>query len=70
MRTDLLSQTAAVLLRDSLRHRHGGHTARLRAADLPSGRVTRLCQVLGDLSGFPRAGLSDDDQDLVVVNGL
>lgn len=68
--THLLSQTAAVLLRHSLGHRHGGDTTGLRTANLPSGGVTRLCQVLSNLSGLTRTRLSDDDQNLVVVNSL
>lgn len=66
----LLSQTAAVLLRDPLGHRHSSHTTGLRAADLPPGGVTGLRQVLSDLCGFPRSRLSDHNQDLVIVNSL
>lgn len=66
----LLAQTAAVLLRHSLGHRHGGHSAGLRAANLPPRGVPGLRQVLSDLGGLPRAGFPDDNQDLVVVDGL
>lgn len=41
--THLLSQTATILLRDSLGHRHGGDTTGLRTTNLPPGGVTRLC---------------------------
>lgn len=68
--THFLAQTAAVLLRDSLGHRHGGYATRLRAADLPPGGVTRLRQVLSDLGGLTGPRLSDNNQDLVVMNGL
>lgn len=68
--THFLSQTAAVLLRDSLGDGHGGDTTGLRAADLPSGGVTCFCQVLRDLRGLTRARLSNDDENLVVVNSL
>lgn len=66
----LLAQTAAVLLRHSLGHRHGGHTAGLRAADLPPHGIPGLRQVLGDLCGLSRAGFPNNNQDLVVVDGL
>ena len=66
----LLSETATVLLRDSLGHRHGGYTTRLRAADLSPGGVTRLRQVLSDLCGLTGPRLSNNNQDLVVMDGL
>lgn len=68
--THFLAQTAAVLLRDSLGHRHGGYATRLRAADLPPGGVTRLRQVLSDLGGLTRTRFSDYNQDLIIVDGL
>ena len=68
--THFLAQTAAVLLRDSLGHRHGGYTTRLRAADLPPGGVTCLRQVLSDLGGLTRTRFSNYNQDLIVVDGL
>lgn len=66
----LLTQTAPVLLGHPLGHGHGGHSTGLRAADLAPSGVAGLRQVLSDLRGLTGARLSDDDQDLIVVNGL
>ena len=66
----LLAETATVLLRDPLGHRHGGDPPGLRAADLPPGCVAGLSQVLSDLRGLSGARLSHHDQDLIVVDSL
>lgn len=68
--THLLAETATVLFRDSLGHGHGCHTTGLSAADLPPSGVACLGQVLSDLGGFPRASLSNNNQDLVIVDSL
>eukprot|EP00982_Pelagococcus_subviridis_P007731 30718-Pelagococcus_subviridis.AAC.4 len=56
---------------DSSRHAHRGDPSGLRAPDLRVAlRETSLPHVLRDLRRLPRAGLADDDDDLVVLHGL
>uniref|UniRef100_A0A8R7K0H9 Uncharacterized protein n=1 Tax=Triticum urartu TaxID=4572 RepID=A0A8R7K0H9_TRIUA len=68
---DLVPELDAQLLRHPRRHAHGRHAPRLRARDLlPLGRVPSLVEVLRYLRGLAGAGLSDDDQHLVLLDGL
>ena len=56
---DLLSQIAAELLGDALRHTHRRDAPRLRAADHAATRQAHLGHVLRHLSGFATTGLAD-----------
>ncbi len=52
-RSHLLSKPAPDLFSNALCNTHGGHTPRLRAAYLASGRVPCLGKVLRHLGCFP-----------------
>mmetsp|Transcript_6507 Transcript_6507/g.18711 ORF Transcript_6507/g.18711 Transcript_6507/m.18711 type:complete len:883 (-) Transcript_6507:1046-3694(-) len=66
----LLPQLAPHLLGNTGRDRHSSDAAGLCASDAPSFAVPRLMQILRNLSGFTRAGLADNDQDLVFGDSL
>lgn len=67
----LVAQLHPHLLSHTSRHTHGCYTSRLRAPDLLAvlGEAG-LVQVLGDLRGLAGAGLSFNDEHLVILDGL
>mmetsp|Transcript_59581 Transcript_59581/g.172567 ORF Transcript_59581/g.172567 Transcript_59581/m.172567 type:complete len:262 (-) Transcript_59581:1302-2087(-) len=68
--TDLLAQTTAELLCDALRNRHGSHAPWLCTTDDSTRSIPGLGHVLSDLGRLAAAGLANDNEHLVVMDGL
>ena len=66
---DFVAVGHAELFGDTLRDREGGDAARLGATDQAVLAIAGIDEELGDLSGFARAGLTRDHDDLVVLDG-
>lgn len=67
----LVADLDAHLVGDARGDGHGGDAAGLRAADLePAAGVAGLVEVLRELGGLAGAGLADDDEDLVPLDGV
>ena len=70
MATHFLTKSATELFRDSLGDGHRGNTPWLGAADLALDRVAGLGEVLRYLRCLTGTSLTDDNQNLVVMNCL
>lgn len=57
------------LLANTLRNRHSSDTTRLRASDYAEPTVPVFIQELRELSGLPRTGLTDHDDDYTWWSG-
>ena len=66
---DFLPEAAPDLFGDALGDRHGGDSTRLRAANLEPVGVPRFGEVLRHLRRLARAGVADNDEDLVLCRG-
>ena len=67
---NFIAQLHIHLLTDPFGHTHGCHSSGLGAAYFTPLCKTCRVEVLGDLSCFTAAGLTNDDKDVVVNTGL
>ena len=67
--TNFLSKPATNLLGDTFCHGHCSDTPGLSATDLALVSESLLCQILSHLCRLPRAGVTNNDKDLMLNCG-